>query len=357
MLLCIYGSLDCILPVPLLLWIPRSYPIEHPLVFIDLESLGSSKLAVGPYVNPNGIVSLPLFSSWRPDSNNILHVIQEAASICRYDCFVQQADSQFQNKALPYCPTSGAVYPPELPTKPPKPSKEIIESRKDNLDSDSKSVGFPPRLPVRDSEYNNLSPSPPVPPKPPRVNSTLAIDLLDSEISNHEDSYHRKALSRLQSDINRLTDNDLQYIQDDIQSRKAAIEDAIKQFGKMYQYEAFKLEDISKTIKTTKCSLKAEISVVEKKSIDLDYYEKNQGSSPDPSSLMAAENVVVNQLYELVAKDCAISDTIHALSRLLSSDSIKLELFAKKTRELAREQFLTRMHIHKVSRALKTHTS
>ncbi|KAG0176488.1 hypothetical protein DFQ29_006059 [Apophysomyces sp. BC1021] len=61
--------------------------------------------------------------------------------------------------------------------------------------------------------------------------------------------------------------------------------------------------------------------------------------------------VVYNQMFELVADDNAIVDTIYYLGEALNSERIDLATFMKCTRSLAREQFMKRALMKKISEA------
>lgn len=359
LLLCIYGTLQDILPVPLLLWIPRSYPLVHPLIYLDLEQLEDSRPSVGDYVNPNGLISLPIFSRWSADTNNILQVIQEAAGICQYNCFLRPSGAPMQDSIDPRTlPPQGTSRSPDLPIKPPRPPSISLP-----LKSASTSTSdIPPvssKVPLAESDYNNTVSPPPVPPKPPTkaLDVITNIDLLDTEIANYEDPLYHKALLKLQWKVNELCLEDEQLLQKNLYNRKDTVKSAVAQFERMLDYESLTHKSVSDSIRVRKTALDKETANLAQRSKDIEEYERQNGCRADILSLIVAESVMINQLYELVAKDCAISDTIHALSRLLCSESIKLDSFVKKTRELARQQFLTRMQIQKVGSIIDSGTT
>ncbi|KAF7732495.1 hypothetical protein EC973_003241 [Apophysomyces ossiformis] len=66
---------------------------------------------------------------------------------------------------------------------------------------------------------------------------------------------------------------------------------------------------------------------------------------------LCGTTVVYNQMFELVADDNAIVDTIYYLAEALSSERIDLATFMKCTRSLAREQFMKRALMKKISEA------
>ncbi|BFZ58149.1 Suppressor protein stp22 of temperature-sensitive alpha-factor receptor and arginine permease [Savitreella phatthalungensis] len=73
---------------------------------------------------------------------------------------------------------------------------------------------------------------------------------------------------------------------------------------------------------------------------------------PDVDGLVVPATVVHAQLYNLVAQELALDDTIFVLGKALEQEQIDLDLFLKHIRPLAREQFLKRALIHKISERL-----
>ncbi|KAK6332494.1 hypothetical protein TWF730_004160 [Orbilia blumenaviensis] len=74
--------------------------------------------------------------------------------------------------------------------------------------------------------------------------------------------------------------------------------------------------------------------------------------APNIDGVVVAPTVVHNQLYELVTDDMAIEDTIYVLGKALDKERITLDVFLKHTRALAREQFMKRALVGKISRQI-----
>ncbi|KAJ8657386.1 hypothetical protein O0I10_006941 [Lichtheimia ornata] len=72
---------------------------------------------------------------------------------------------------------------------------------------------------------------------------------------------------------------------------------------------------------------------------------------------LCGTTIVYNQLFDLVADDNAIVDTIYYLGKALNSERIDLVTFMKLTRTLAREQFMKRALMKKIGDALKPPSS
>ncbi|KAF9165290.1 hypothetical protein DFQ26_000338 [Actinomortierella ambigua] len=68
--------------------------------------------------------------------------------------------------------------------------------------------------------------------------------------------------------------------------------------------------------------------------------------------IICGSSVVHNQLFELVAEENAIEDTIYALDKALIQDKIELSAYMKHVRTLSREQFMKRALIKKVKSQL-----
>ncbi|KAI9709825.1 MAG: hypothetical protein M1812_007617 [Candelaria pacifica] len=75
-------------------------------------------------------------------------------------------------------------------------------------------------------------------------------------------------------------------------------------------------------------------------------------SVPGVDEVLVAPTVVGGQLYELCAEEGAIGDTLFVLSRGLDKGRVKADSFIKMTRGLARERFLKKALIRKISRGM-----
>ncbi|KAF3155436.1 hypothetical protein TWF788_006014 [Orbilia oligospora] len=80
--------------------------------------------------------------------------------------------------------------------------------------------------------------------------------------------------------------------------------------------------------------------------------EVRDRETPNIDAVVVAPTVVHNQLYELVTDDMAIEDTIYVLGKALDKERITLDVFLKHTRALAREQFMKRALVKKISRQI-----
>lgn len=347
LLLCIYGKLGIDSSLPVIIWLPKSYPIEHPLIYVDFESAAELPPAYEQYVTANGEIHLPFLQQWDIDENNVSQIIEELVKLERNASAVASVADEVSSLSIspsprPISETPGPVLPPK-PPRPPRPPQLPLPT----VSSGSDSSPLPPKIPVKESSIGKERPKntpPEVPQRPP----VYSADLLDSELGANQDQRHKEVLADLQKTLNELSLRDAQDVQQNIEPRKLAIASAVKQFGSTLGYEKASLQRTLDAIKDTKAVLSRETEIIEQHSAQVCEYEELYGETPDPSSLVTTESELVDQLYRLVAKDCALTDTIHTLGRLLNSGVIKLDTFVKKTRALAREQFLVRVHMQKV---------
>ncbi|CCH59961.1 hypothetical protein TBLA_0C01460 [Henningerozyma blattae CBS 6284] len=187
------------------------------------------------------------------------------------------------------------------------------------------------------------------PPAPP------SIDILTSYDNNKDtgDPRYKDAINQLQNTLNSLDITASNNLESQVINRKKAMESALLQFENMYKYECDVLKNTDDQINQKLHDIESQEIILDKEIQKVDLFkEKNNEDLLDPNTLASAETIAINQLYELVATDYALTDSIQLLSRLLSREIITLEIFVKKNRELARKQFLTRVHINKITQYL-----
>ncbi|QLQ82525.1 hypothetical protein HG537_0H02870 [Torulaspora globosa] len=271
-----------------------------------------------------------MLDHWRPEVNNLSQLIEELTNInSNNELLISDTDPR------PWRPSptnSVPDLPPKPPAVPPRPTTHVS----------GPPLPVPPQIPTT---AGVASGPPRIPERPPMAASP---DLLDTDISVNENKRHVKAIEHLQQTLKEIRLSSSLAAEESLENRKTAIRNAIKQFELTLAYEQAALQRSSETIDQTKSSLTKEIEAIQRQTEQITAYESRQSDDPDPSTIIATENDIVGQLYRLVAKDCSLSDTFNVLNRLLTNEIIRLDIFVKKTRALAREQFLVRLHIQKV---------
>jgi len=80
--------------------------------------------------------------------------------------------------------------------------------------------------------------------------------------------------------------------------------------------------------------------------------DANNREVPPIDSVVVAPTVLHTQLYDLVTEDMAIEDTLYVLEKALDKERITLDVFLKHARTLAREQYLKKALVRKISEQL-----
>ncbi|CAI4057153.1 hypothetical protein N7582_000789 [Saccharomyces uvarum] len=318
LLLSIYGTVGDSLP--LIMWIPNLYPVKPPFISIDLETFDvstiSSSLPVQAYIDSDGRIALPILDHWNPATMSLIAVVQELMGLLN-------EPSQDPVPSLP--PKPDATQSPLKHTIPPLPPKP-------------KSPHVQPPLP------------PPPPPQPP----SSAVDLMDMDNTDLSPTNHHEMLQNLQSVLNELYREDVHYVADKILTRQTIMQDSVARFHEMVTADSTRLQAVEQTIEQTMQTLNAQIEVLAAERAKVQEFSS---ASPfddefDVDAIAVAQTDGLNQLYHLVAKDYALTDTIECLSRMLHRGSVPLDTFVRQGRELARQQFLVRWHIQRITSPL-----
>ncbi|CUS21041.1 LAQU0S02e04456g1_1 [Lachancea quebecensis] len=408
LLLCLYGRLEA---VPVLLWVPLEYPIAAPYAFVDLESLCGARLRANSYVDANGAFSLPALERWDPQVSTVGELVSEMARAVAEEPPVYM-DEELQSLPIPpraaLVPTAAPTAAVDdlacqvgaftlkdstssrAPALPPKPPLGVAPES-----SNAPIVSLPPRPPIaapgRSTETMPSSNSPrppasvpappleaPLPPRPPAKEpysssayagnpldsqhaETLAArpatapttpqpmpSLMDTDASGESNPSHHRAIEELRHTIASLSEEDRQSVQETLKARMYAVQNATAQFKHISDHEAAALEQFSQTLCSRRQVLRENLDHVDEQLQKAQQYIQDYGPDTDLRTILAPEPAGVQQLRNLVAKDHAITDTIHALNHMLGQNVITLDIFIKKTRALASDQFLTRVHVNKI---------
>lgn len=355
-----------------------------PLVYLDFESLQSPPVDLAGIVDSNGSLNLPTLSQWNSEHCNLLQLVADLDNL-RSDYFA--IPTPLSNPSSPPIPSKEiSVTPeiPELPSKPPKPpikepaslpaNVDRLASEINNVSITGQSPALPPRpnfsLPSTPQPLSNIPTggasvssndislsrtSPCVPAADSKLANAVSVsqqfqqpDLMDLGTETSEDPVHVKKIQELQNTLNKMAHSDQDTIQESLGSRVLSIKVAADQFETIYRHESASLDNLEQQIEEGKKLLTKEVEETDKELKRAREYIQNYGPPVDMSTILTTDREGLNQLYSLLAKDHAITDTIHTLNKMLGTDDVDFDVFLKKVRSLAREQFLTRFHINKI---------
>ncbi|KFY70396.1 hypothetical protein V501_02268 [Pseudogymnoascus sp. VKM F-4519 (FW-2642)] len=113
------------------------------------------------------------------------------------------------------------------------------------------------------------------------------------------------------------------------------------------QSETAQLEALEGALSSNTASLNSSLA-----SADALIKRAPQMTPPSIDDLLVAPTAVANQLYDAVAEERALGDTIFVLGRAVEKGRVAPQTFVKVTRGLAREWWLKKVLVRKCARGL-----
>ncbi|KAG0176489.1 hypothetical protein DFQ29_006060 [Apophysomyces sp. BC1021] len=182
----------------------------------------------------------------------------------------------------------------------------------------------------KSSSVPAISSTPPVDPR----SGSVSVDSQEREL---QEKLHRKVMDKMQH-FNLVVSGDMDKL---LMTNRRLNE------GEMHiENEYRRLLDVRERL----CK---NMEILSSRATEVDDVTTAVNTMPDVAvdEALCGTTVVYNQMFELVADDNAIVDTIYYLGEALNSERIDLATFMKCTRSLAREQFMKRALMKKISEA------
>ncbi|KAI9835039.1 MAG: hypothetical protein M1819_002591 [Sarea resinae] len=197
-----------------------------------------------------------------------------------------------------------------MPRNSPKPAEDLLSS--------------PLSIPMASQDKDGSLPAPPIPPNPEK-------DALLAALSSTLRQHISQSIGQAQSVIPSL----------EIQ------EDALRQASQNMQAEMSALQSLDSMLLHNEKILHGSMH-------EADHVISSAGtrSAPGVDEVLVAPTIVGGQLYELCAEEGALADAMFVLGRGLDRGRVPCETFVKQTRSLAREQFLKKALIKKISQGM-----
>ncbi|KAG1344963.1 hypothetical protein G6F62_004308 [Rhizopus arrhizus] len=333
LLLCLHGTIPITyrsIPynIPVAFWVPREYPNSSPIPYV--KPTASMLIREGRHVDKSGLCYHQYRSSWSSDQK---HNLLELVAILQ-QVFAQEPPVYTKpNAATPTPPTIGSPQFQESllenrnsPTqqrqnmplsnhKPPSPwmnestalynlNQGLASMHLSPSSTTSKSASLPTISPM---------PAPHVPSPPARPNTTDSYTMNNKNL--HEALYRK------------LTDRIQQYNV----SLSGEMDKLLIQNRQLNEGEAI-IEKEYRALSDLKERLQFNQLVLETRSKEVDDIINKVNAMPDVQidETICGTSVVGNQLFELVADDNAISDTVYFLAKALNSERIDLATFMKR---------------------------
>jgi ESCRT-I complex subunit TSG101 len=122
---------------------------------------------------------------------------------------------------------------------------------------------------------------------------------------------------------------------------------ALQQAHQNMQSELYQLDELEKMLASNEKILRESMQEADRVAESV-----RQREVPSVDEVLVAPTVVGEQLYQLVAEERSISDAMFLLARALDNGRVGADVFVKQTRNLAREQFLKKALINKISEGM-----
>ncbi|KAI8875593.1 UEV-domain-containing protein [Backusella circina FSU 941] len=337
LLLCIYGTVPITyraIPynIPVAFWIPKDYPKSSPIPYV--KPTPNMLIREGRHVDKSGMCYHQYRSSWSSDQK---HTFLELVAILQH-IFAQ--DPPVYSKPL------GAPPPPPQQQQQQQESMERVSSPQHRQSLPTTSATTSPSLQHSSPQNNNqwkegtalynmnqglanLN----------RPNNSLtkssSLPSMPIQESNEQDALVNKISEKLNA-YNVMISGDMDLL--------------LQQNRQLNEGDA-SIEHEYRTLLGIKENLRFNIGVLETREEEIDHVTERVNGMPDVAvdEALCGTSVVANQLFELVADDNAISDTMYFLAKALNSERIDLAVFMKCTRILAREQFMKRALVKKIT--------
>ncbi|ORZ13196.1 UEV domain-domain-containing protein [Absidia repens] len=405
LLLCLHGTVPITyrsIPynIPVAFWIPTEYPQYPPIPYV--KPTANMLVREGKHVDKSGLCYHPYRSNWKEDVNN--HTLLELIAILQH---IFGNEPPVYTKAVTSSPSSNVGSPikengistmsPGLthatmhhPTPPPPPPPPIPQSQSPiqssamvdgpvqqqlrwpgegtayyNLNQDmsgltlnSNSYGPTPINSTSNSHLTKSSSLPTIastyPQQPqqqqqqqqqpqqqqPQQASSLwrhGTPLMDNKENDLQNRLYRKVAERMQA-----FHMDISSDMDDLLNVNRQLNDG-----------EIQLQNEQQVLQDLRTRFQKNIDILQSRTKDIDKIIDDVNAMPDVSvdEALSGTTVVYNQLFDLVADDHAIMDTIYYLGKALTTECIDLPTFMKCTRKLAREQFMKRALVKKITDA------
>ncbi|KAI8147985.1 UEV domain-containing protein [Fennellomyces sp. T-0311] len=388
LLLCLYGTIPITyrsIPynIPVAFWIPSEYPQHPPIPFV--KPTANMLVREGKHVDKSGLCYHPYRSSWQTDVNK--HTLLELVAILQQ---VFGQEPPVYTKPPSSSPASSSpMIPPSIPGKlnstppPPPPPPVSSTSTPSQPYSPSNASDTPsPRWAGDGTAYYNihqglaamsLSPggygTPPTAQTPPPVPTTTTSSGAPRS-SSLPTLASRQAVAPIPppslpssslpkgSRERELQENLYRKMTERMQAFNLAVSgemDRLLMINRQLNDGEMRIDQEQHMWADMVRRLQDNIQLLRTRGKEIEEITSTVNAMPDLAvdEALCGTTVVYNQLFDLVADDNAIVDTIYYLGKALNSERIDLTTFVKCTRTLAREQFMKRALMKKICDAAK----
>ncbi|KAK7203773.1 UEV domain-containing protein [Myxozyma melibiosi] len=389
LLLNFHGTLPCFFHsatynIPVSIWVPHEYPHAAPFAFVTPTQ--TMAIRAGNHVDTNGRVYHPFISYWNPQTANLVAFCAVLSDVFGKEPPVYGKPQQQQLPPQPSMPPSLPQYQQQQFSAPPPqqmPENLLSFASSTPQPYQQRPPTFPPepqpqpqqqqqyyqpqyQQPQQQQQQQQQQPQPPVysqtqpsaladlasvpytrdiiDESPPAPSTPAPVQSAHPPLPPHPEQ--TRLLTQIADALQRKADAAAPQMKKQTDQLKGTL-DMLSRAETNLAREASELERIAEGCERNLKILSDRIGQAEARTAEA----KKDGAQAnlDVNSIVCAEAVVFNQIYELAADDLAIGDTIYVLGKALDRERIGLDEFLKHARTLAREQFLKRALVRKIA--------
>ncbi|KAG0004210.1 hypothetical protein BGZ79_009959 [Entomortierella chlamydospora] len=298
--------------IPVALWLPTSYPSVAPIIFVTPTA--QMLVKAGKYVDISGRCYHPYLAYWSNKSDsNLVEIISIMQGVFSQEPPVYAKSNVSAQPQQQSSPTLGGSYP--SPTTSLKPAPPILTysprtSSSSAISPQSQQNRYP--TPTFGSSSQQLTP------QQAQLYTKLQTALLEFNTASSREMQNLVTVNKQLNDAETRTKSELQ---------------SLKDLNAKIQYN---ITTLTGSIEQLNTKIE-QIRTWPEKPVD---------------EIICGSSVVHNQLFELVAEEIAIEDTIYYLGKALTQDKVELNAYMKHLRNLSREQFMKKALIKKVKAQL-----
>ena len=339
LLICLFGTLQCgVHNIPLEVWLPRGYPRDAPLLFIQ----PSPGIMIRPTANVDatGRVFHPMLGGWRPELATV-EVLRMLTGVLAMDppFFPGSGRPVYANSA-----SGGPIAHPMTanPTMRPTNSSSMGQPyHHPAMGPITPPMGHHPAMSPPQYGYGSPSLSPAPTPKS-AVTPTATPAAAPSATVTKEDMPQLRIL--LKSKLNH------RYHQ--IQRELALESDRLLAESTQLTMGEKTLEEGRQRVRDELTKTQDEIDAIKAQTHRLVSLAQGGSGVINYDNLVVPHGPIARQIMELVAEDLAIQDTIYAISKafLDGRASFGLIVYLRHVRDLARDQFMAKALLAKIRR-------
>lgn len=296
--------------IPVNIWIHDNYPNAPPISFVvpTKDMLIKSR---HHSVDATGLCYLSYLKQWRPETCNLIGLVLSMIQIFSTD--------------------------PPVFAKPPN----YVEPTTNNL-TYPQQISNPVQTPNNPITKQTLLPQSPPKSTDVKQNTSLLLSSNGVRTGNRPSQLElrkiveEKLIAECARVYNTLKQETEQFLK--IQTQLDKNEQLIQQTLESYQKDEQQLQKNSEIL---------DLAIRESDEWLINY----ENVKLNIDDVVTPEDSLSQQMFDLVAEDASIEDTLYFLNRALESDNIDVDNFLKTYRNLAREQFMKRLACKKVFEA------